>query len=101
MCLPHSQVCESLLLPAGTLVMVSAQRPAPGFSTWPGLPYCLAAHPQGKSVREPSGCGLPSGAQLWSFTAITLPVLIFLEARHPVELVFKRREMRCQLSMNT
>lgn len=24
-----------------------------------------------------------------------------LEARHPVELVFRRRETRCQLSMNT
>ena len=29
------------------------------------------------------------------------PVLILLEARHPVELVFKRRETRCQLSVNT
>ena len=88
-------------LSAAAMVMVSAKRPAPGFSTWPGLPYCLAAHSQGKSVREPRGCGLPSGAQLWSFAAITLPVLILLEARHPVELVFKRREMRCQLSMDT
>lgn len=81
--------------------MVSAKRPVPGFSSWPGLPCDLAVHSQGKSVREPSGCGSPSGAQLWSFTAITLPVLILLEVRHPVELVFKRREMRCPLSMNT
>ena len=31
-------------LSAAAMVMVSAKRPAPGFSTWPGLPYCLAAH---------------------------------------------------------
>ena len=100
-CLPHSQVCEFLLLPAGTSVMASAKRPVPGFSTWPGLPYCLAVCSQGKSVREPGGCGVPSRTQLWRFTSITLPVLILLEARHPVELVFRRRETRCQLSVNT